>query len=315
MIDHLCRRRLAAAVSFAVLVAASAGCKQGGDSRAKGASSGPAAPAASVAPIAPAADKQVRFSQHAPRKDQVIGEQSASDMTMSMTVKKGDKVLQEITTRQGQTEKKKVTILAATDSAVTSVRCEYLDRSTIEGAAAGKESKKASVVSGKTYLVTAKNGKIEVVNANGRPVSKKERSEVEKDNDDLGKPNKTAQLLPDRPIAVGETLTPPASAVRSMLNTGDDSMELKDVSLSLKAVEGSGAARAAVFDLSMRVGGSNKKGAVPVKMELVGSLKILVDSTLPVEMNLSGPISIETEEKGTSISAKGQVSFSVNVTY
>jgi hypothetical protein len=317
MFDRLSPRHLVTALSVAVLFAASSGCKQGGDSRAKGSTAGPAASAAaaaSVAPSAPAADKQVRFSQHTPMKDQVIAEQSATDMTMSMTIKKGDKVLSELTMRQGETEKKKVTILAATDKAVTSVRCEYLEKSTIEGAA-DKERKKASVVSGKTYLVTAKNGKIEVVNATGRPVSGKERTEVAKDNADLGKPNKTAELVPDRPIAVGETLTPPASVIRSMMNTDDESMELKDISLTLKAIEGSGAARAGVFAMSLRVGASNKKGAMPVQMELAGSLKILVDSMLPVEMNLSGPISLATEQKGNSITATGRAAFSISATY
>jgi hypothetical protein len=318
MIDRLSPRRLVAALSVAALFAASSGCKQGGDARAKGSTAGPAgsaAPAASVAPSAQPADKQVRFTQHTPMKDQVIGEQSATDMTMSMTIKKGDKVLSEVTLRQGETEKKKVTILAATDKAVTSVRCEYLEKSTIEGAAADKERKKASVVSGKTYLVTAKNGKIEVVNATGRPVSGKERSEVAKDNQNLGKPNKTADLLPDRLIAVGETLTPPASVIRSMMHSDDDSMELKDISLTLKGIEGSGATRAGVFDMSLRVGGSNKKGAMPVQMELAGSLKILVDSMLPVEMILSGPISMATEQKGNAITATGRAAFSVSATY
>jgi hypothetical protein len=319
MIDRLSPRRIVVVLSAAVLFAAISSCKQGGDSRTTGstaarpAASAPAA--ASVAPIAPVADKQVRFIQHAPRKDQVIGEQSVSDMSMSITIKKGDKVLQEMAMRQGETENKKVTILAATDLVVTSVRCEYLDKSTIGGAGADKEKKKASVVSGKTYLVTAKNGKIEVVNATGRPVSKKERSEVEKDNDQLGKPNKTATLLPDRPIAVGETLTPPTSVIRSLMNTGDDSMEFKDVSLTLKAIEGSGSARAGVFALSMRADGSSKKGDPPVQMALAGTLKILVDSTLPLEVNLSGPISMAIDQKGTSISATGQASISVKATY
>ena len=306
-------RRHIAALSFVALVVVSAGC----DTRApsKASAGGPAASVAASAAPKEAAATQVRFLRHTPVKGQVIVEESSMNMTTSTTVKKGEKLVSEGTVAKGETEKTKTTILAADETTVSGVRCEYLEKAFTESAGGGAETKKNAVVSGKTYLVTLKNGKIDVMNATRRAVFKKEREEVQKDHADLGKPSQTAQLFPDRPILLGETLTPSASVIREMMRAGDDSMELRDVSLTFKAVEGSGSARAAVFDMSMRVTSSNKKGSPPVEMALAGSLKVLVDGTLPLELGLSGPVSMETSEKGTSTSVKGQARFSVKTTY
>jgi hypothetical protein len=307
------------ALSIAALAMPLFGCKLVDELGSKGSKSEPIAFATTSAIVQPSAtpvgEKEIRFSRRVPKKDQVIHEENNMDLTMSISVKKGDKVLSEANMRQGEFQKKKTTVLAADDWSVSRVRCEYLDKTSTESADGGELKKKVAVVSGKTYIVTAKNGELEVTDADGEAVTKKEREEVKKDHDDLGKPNKMAELLPDRPIAIGEKLTPPTNIIRAMLSPGDDSMELKDVTLTFKSIEGTGATRTGVFDISLNIGSSKKKGSPPVEMTLIGSLKLLVESSLPLELSMSGPISLATNEGGTSIRAKGDAKFSAKATY
>jgi hypothetical protein len=312
------RARLTALLIIAIAIPLF-GCKLLDGLSSKESESGPTASATAGAIAVTSApspnEKEVRFSRRVPKKDQVILDEFSMELTMSLTVKQGDKVLTEANMRQGETKKKKTTVLAADDWAVSRVRCEYLDKSSTESADGGEQKKQVAVVSGKTYIVSAKNGEIEVTDADGEAVTKKEREEVQKDHDDLGKANKMAELLPDRAITIGEKLTPPANVVRAMMNSGDDSMDMKDVTLTLKSVEGSGANRAGIFDMSMSIGGSKKKGTPPIEMTLTGTLKLLVDSTLPLEINLAGPITLDSKEGGASIRAKGQAKFSAKATY
>jgi hypothetical protein len=317
MIARSFHRSRLTVLSVAALAIPLFGCKLLDNLSSKESESGPSASAtAMTAMSAPApVEKEVRFSRRVPKKDQVILDEFSMELTMSLTVKQGDKVLTEANMRQSETKKKKTTVLAADDWAISRVRCEYLDKSSTESADGGEQKKQVAVVSGKTYIVAAKNGEVEVTDADGEAVTKKEREEVQKDHDDLGKSNKMAELLPDRPIAIGEKLTPPANVVRAMMNSGDDSMDMKDVTLTLKSVEGSGANRAGIFDMSMSIGGSKKKGSPPVEMSLSGTLKLLVDSTLPLEINLAGPITLDSKEGGASIRAKGQAKFSAKATY
>jgi hypothetical protein len=319
MIESSHRRPLLTALTLVALVTPLFGCKIIDELRSKGSSSEPAASAATLAiaapSVAPTGEKELRFSRRVPKKDQVILEESTMDLAMSISVKRGDKVLSEANLRQGELEKKKTTVLAADDWSVSRVRCEYLDKNSTESADGGEQKKQVAVVSGKTYIVTAKNGEIEVTDADGEAVTKKEREEVKKDHDDLGKANKMAELLPDRPIALGEKLNPPANIVRAMMKPGDDSMDLKDVTLMLKSVEGTGANRAGIFEISMSIGSAKKKGSPPLEMTLTGTLKLLVDSTLPLEMSLNGPITMSTNEGAATIRAKGQAKFSAKATY
>lgn len=310
--------RLWPALSILALVVPLFGCKliddlrSNGEPGAQAASSSQASPAASQAP---AAEKEIRFSRRVPKKDQVIVDENSMELTMSISVKQGDKVLSEANMRQGEVMKKKTTVLASDDWTVSRVRCEYQEKSSTESADGGEQNKKVSVASGKTYIVSAKNGELEVTDVDGEAVTKKEREEVQKDHDDLGKPNRMADLLPDRPIAIGEKLTPPTNVIRSMMKSGDDAMDIKDVSLTLKSVEGSGASRTAVFDMALTVGGAKKKGSPPIEMNLSGTLKLLVESTLPLEITLNGPISLSASEGGASVRAKGQAKFSAKATY
>ncbi len=319
MLESSTTRSLFTALSIVALATPLFGCKIIDELRSKGSKGEPATSATAMAlavpSAAPTVEKELRFSRRVPKKDQVILDETGMDLTMSISVKQGDKVLSEANLRQSETEKKKTTVLAADDWSVSRVRCEYLDKNSTESADGGEQKKQVAVVSGKTYIVTAKNGEIEVTDADGEAVTKKEREEVKKDHDDLGKANKMAELLPDRPIALGEKLNPPTNIVRAMMKPGDDSMDLKDVTLTLKSVEGTGANRAGIFDMSMSIGSSKKKGSPPIEMTLTGTLKLLVDSTLPLEMSLTGPISMATNEGGASIRAKGQAKFSAKAAY
>lgn len=303
--------------TIVALVAPLFGCKLVDELRSS--SSTQASSAASVQPLAvasaalaagPSSEKEVRFSRRVPKKDQIIMSENAMELTMSITVKQGDKVLSEANLRQSENEKKKMTVLSADDWSISRVRSEYLDKSSSESADGGEVKKQISVVSGKTYIVAAKDGSLDVTDADGDAVTKKELEEVKKDHDDLGKSNKMAELLPDRPITIGEKLTPPPGVIRAIMNGGDDSMEIRDVSLTLKSVEGAGASRVGVFDLTMSVGGAKKPGSPPIEMNLSGPLKLLVNSTWPLELNLTGPITMSTTEQGASVRVKGQGKFS-----
>ena len=321
MTDRSSLPTVLAALCLSLLLGPLLGCKRGEEHTSQG-TSGPASASAAPGAVPSSAStlQRVSFVRGVPKKDQVIVYQYERGITMSLSVKQGGKVIKEGNVRDGDTLKKKITVLSSDEWSVNRVRCEYLDKSSTSSQDGGELKKRISVVSGKTYIVKAKNGEIEVTDADGEPVTKQELTEVKNDHDDLGKPNKLNNLLPDRPIALGEKLSPPPSVILAMLDllmpsSGQEPLAVKDAGLTFKSVEGTGANRVAVFDMSLTVIASAQDGKPPAEMALNGTLKLLVDSLLPIEIALKGPITIAASENGMAIRGKGQVKISASATY
>lgn len=136
-----------------------------------------------------------------------------------------------------------VTILATAGPQASRLRVEYLENLDIEKHE-GPEVHKVSPVSGKTYLASITGEKVTVTDGYGDPVRLQEQTIVATD----WQPDE--DILPDRPLVIGETIQASREAMRRMAKKLNAEIRIEQLTYVLKEVTGRRHAR---FDVATRM--------------------------------------------------------------
>jgi hypothetical protein len=202
-------------------------------------------------------------------------------------------------------------ILEVSSDAVTKLKVTFAEdaKSTAEP---GKPPKvKASVIAGKTYVVSASGGKITVLNDKGKPPPKAEATLVEKKYKSLGKPDQFLVGMPTRPLRDGEDVPELSDALGNQVKGNDDKMTLEAVKISFRNRQGD----SGVFDVSMtiRTGETGLKMTIPLK----GTISVRTVDASPTQMDLTGPLAFEIggSDKKPGIAGTGVLKLTSNFTY
>ncbi len=278
----------------------------------------PKAPAADSKDAKPAADAPSLVFEKKPLAAGASYKQtSLADMAMEMVVVMGQQP-NKVATHEKREEARTTTVLDTKDNAITKVEVHYDDQRTIKrdsGQAEAVEIK--SPVMGKTYVVTATaEGTIEVTYKNGTAPVPDEVQIVRSHHNTLGKPDQFAQLLPDKPVTVGQKVEVPAGLIKNMMNINDEPMEIEEFAFTLKAITDVSNQLAGRFELVLKM--SVKPGpGMKMVMDMRGDV-VLLQSGLLSSFSLEGPARVELDDslKGqVQANGGGQMSFSKSLTY
>ena len=202
-------------------------------------------------------------------------------------------------------------ILEVTNDAISKLKVTFAEdaKSTAEP---GKPPKvKASVIAGKTYVVSAANGKITVLNDKNKPPPKAESTLVEKKYRSLGKPDQFLVGMPTRPLRDGEDVPELSDALGNQVKGNDDKMTLEAVKISFRNRQGD----SGIFDVSMTI----KTGETGLKMTipLTGTIAVRTTDASPTAMDLTGPLAFEIggNDKKPGIAGNGVLKLTSNFTY
>jgi hypothetical protein len=249
-----------------------------------------AKPEVKPAPTTEKAAESPTFTKKAPVANQKAEETSKMKMSLTLDVDptgSGKSTSTSMDTKENETREEE--ILAVSGDAITKVKVKYteLDSTMSEG---GKESKKPDPRSGKTYVVSFKDGKLEVLGEDGKPAVPVEATLVEKDYHLLGKPDPITAALPARTLKPGEKVPEVADAMKAMLKSSGNDMDISDVSATFKEKSGD----EGVFDVTVTLGKAD--GPMKMSMPLKGELHVRTADGQLASMKLSGPVNVTTNE-------------------
>jgi hypothetical protein len=206
---------------------------------------------------------------------------TTTSMAMNIDAGGGQPVTTSMTMTDTDTETRE--LLAVHGNVATKVRVTF-DRREQRLVENGKETQKPSRVAGKSYVVEAKDGKLEVRDPAGALVPKEEADEVAKHFESLGRPDPVASALPDS-LRPGERVETVARSLREYLALVSG-MTVSDVSVVFKERQGD----EGVFTLAMTMAKQDERIAITIS--LAGEMRVSTRTKETTRVDLSGPLEV-----------------------
>lgn len=205
-------------------------------------------------------------------------ESSELSMTVAMTVDGGRSIVS-----VSEVVKRTEEILAVSGNAITKAKVTF----------DSVQSTQPSTIAGKTFVVEAKNGNLEVRDARDLPVSNAEAKEVEKHLKNLGKPDPMVAALPVDGVVAGQKVEGVARVITDQLKDSGDGMTVDDVVVSFKERRGDDG----VFDVALKL--TKDEGLTKMTIAVKGDVWVSTKTSSTTRMDLSGPVTIAGGPDGT----------------
>lgn len=233
-------------------------------------------------------------------------ESKTTNLTLDITPKPKAKAVKVVRSERAAIEKT-VEVLAVSADAITKVKVTYKTHSKVETKDA-KESATTSPVTGKTYVVEAKDGAITVLTDKGAAVPADEAKAVQDDFKKLGKPNDLAKSLPDTPLKVGDRVDALGQAFQARMTKDDDGntkTTVESTSVTLARVNEKNGSKTGVFDLAFDL--TVQKDTMVIRMKVKGVVEVRMEDGFPVSMSMQAPVTVTTPDgaPGVKISGSG----------
>ena len=229
--------------------------------------------------------------------------------TMNLTIEVGGKTpkdkLAKVVKGEKKTIDKTVEVLAVSADAITKVKVSYKDHSKVESKDGADKTTKAPVM-GKTYVVEAKDGAVNVTTEKGVPAPAEEAALVQDDFKRLGKPNELQSALPATPLKIGDKVDSLGQSLRDKVAKDDDGKTKTTVessSVTLAKVNESGGSKTGVFDVILDL--AMDQGGMIIKMKMKGQVELRMDDGFPVSMSFQAPITVSTPAGAGGPSIRG----------
>lgn len=236
----------------------------------------------------------VAFTLRSPVVGDLVEEREQLELHLAIEVGQGAKT-KGIELTQKDSVVRKTKVLAVDGKAVTKLEVTYVERaeSVVQN---GKEKKGKGAVEGHTYVLTAKDGKIEISDDKGAAVPVEQARFVLRSHKSLGKPDAVLAGLPTT-LKVGDDVPSLAAALEQRMHgQGDDAPTLSDVKVKLASVKDG----VATFDLGFAMTStstSKGKGGSVTQTKLKGTLEIRTADGLVSSLVLEGPLTLGPDPK------------------
>jgi len=261
-------------------------------------------------PASSGAATTVQLGSGAPRVGRSFEQQLSMNIKMAFSAPGMPK---KVSVTMGEQKKLKVTVLAVDDWTATRVEVAYSDSFESESEGAAPPKKTVHPNANKAYFVSAQTGGPAVSAVDGKAVTEEEKDNVISDVGDLVQPRPE---LFRRPLAVGDTLSPPPAIAASLLGftsvAEDEDDRLENVTLRLTSIDS--ARRAAVFDVRVKYVHDDKEAGDLFTAELQGSMTYDIDSSIALGGTLSGPLTGKSTHQGMKIPIEGSIDLDIKAT-
>ena len=248
----------------------------------------------------PTAPPETRQTVTLPDMNPPVGTTMHSESTRALTAKidlsMGGNVVQSIDQGEAESSVKDITIMKVDDEGeVTQIKIHYTSHDKIQSQN-GMENAEPQAHVGKTYLATlGEDGKVAVTYAEGdeKPTSA-EIDVIKKDAEDIVDGG-IHELLPDRPLEIGEVIKPDLKKVREVMNMDDEKLELTEFSLSPVEIKDVDGQKRLGMKVHMKMSGEPLPG-LKVSVEQSGMQWFDLETGAPLGGEVSGPLSISGSE-------------------
>ena len=283
------------AVFFSLLLASSAGCAKDDKPEGTAPTTGAASPASPKAK--PASAQTITFLKKAPQVSTRQEERSASHMNLTINVDPtgtGKPQTSRVETTEAETKTEQ--ILAVNGDAVTKLQVTFVEK--VQTNKQGKDvvaTNKRSPLSGRTFVLESKNGKLVATDLFGAPVPSADALLLEKSYKSLGKPDPVLAAMPARPLKSGDKVDELGKAIRERMN-GAGGMTVTNVVVSLREQKDD----EGIFDVTMEL--TKADGPIKFVVDLKGDMHVRLDDSRTTSLNLAGPVGVGANEadKGKS---------------
>ncbi len=283
------------AVFFSLLLASSVGCSKGD----KTSGTAPIAAVATPAPgkAKPASVETITFAKKAPGVGTRQQERFAMHMTLTINVDptgSGKPRTSQVETSEAETKTEQ--LLAVNGDAVTKLQVTFAEK--VETNKQGTDTvatNKRSPLSGRTFVVEAKNGKVVATDLFGKPASPSDAALLEKSYKSLGKPDPVLAAMPARPMKSGDKVDELSKAIRERMS-GAGGMSVTNVAVTLREQKD----EEGIFDVTMEL--TKADGPIKFVVDLKGDMHVRLDDSRTTVLNLSGPVGVGANDadKGKS---------------
>ncbi|MFP2958640.1 hypothetical protein ACLEPN_12515 [Myxococcus sp. 1LA] len=259
-----------------------------------------AADAAAPAAPAPASEEKapsIQFKQVNARVGAQEELDNAVDMRLALDLRASDMdkpmaVSMSVTSSSRHT----VTVLAAKGAVVSKVKMAFGDVGEV-AEEQGEVQRKASPISGKTYLAELKKERLVITDAKGKPVSQEEEAEVKKHLPELGRPDRLEAAFPKTPLAVGASLEGFSDALaKQLVDEQGDGTRVTQTRATLVEVRQEPRGAVGIFDVAMTVSREEANAPVLMTIPLQGKMSVLAEGIQLLELTLSGPVKVALTE-------------------
>jgi hypothetical protein len=176
-----------------------------------------------------------------------------------------------------------------------------------EGSA--NETRSTNPLSGSRYVLSrTDDGKVSALDSGGSPVAASLVAQLKDHYGDIVERDKSRDFLPNRPVKIGEKLTPSSDAVLKLIGVKDDGSATVDgVEFILQSVSGDSASFNVALTLTV-------KGDPQTRMrsKLEGTIAIRPKDSIMTSASLRGPLTI-LDAKGND-KGSGDLSFTATQT-
>ena len=230
----------------------------------------------------------ITFTKKLPNVNAQSREDSVMRTSLKITVDPTGtgRVQQPSTMETSERETKSEELLAVNGDAATKLKVVFAEKTERVQEGQKPETKRASPVAGKTYVVEAKEGKISVTDENGKSVSPVEAAILQKSYKYLGKPDPLSTLMPSHPIRVGDKVDELADALRQSIGKSAGDMAVGRVAVTLTDVHDD----EGIFAVSMEL--SKAEGPMKFVIEQKGIMRVRRADSLLASVSLAGPVGV-----------------------
>ncbi|MEW6746887.1 MAG: hypothetical protein AB1486_29470 [Planctomycetota bacterium] len=220
-----------------------------------------------------------------------------NEMKMKFTINVGGQSMGEMD--QGQTEQSKAIseVLELGPDGVTKIKYQVVELTTSAATPMGPQEEK-SPLAGKVFIVTQSEEGLKVTLEDGSEADAETAEKVlEEIGDELYAPRgKAEEMLPDRPIAVGEEIEVPREVAKAFWEQGEEEagLEVTKMTLTCKGKEAAGNVQCGVFVIDLVMTMSQVEGPTSMKMSMTMQGRALFDlATFYLHtIEASGPMEI-----------------------
>lgn len=286
--------RALALVSCLLAVGCGKKAEEGAGAGAGAAGAAPSASAAAEVKGKEAASAEVTLQIKAPAVGAKRKVEESNEMTMQL--KMGPKDLSIV---EKETVRRVEEVLAVTGNLVTKMKVTYEENSK-ESTEGTKTKKKPDTLAGKTFIVEAVQGKVNVTTGEGKPVMGPAKLTLLKEFKQFGQQDKVEAALPKRPLKIGEELPELGAALgeqlkASMDDDGRSGTTVDPPKVTLKRKEGD----LAVFGMTA-VARSTKGMMKGLVVTTNGEIFVRIADGQTTKMTADGTMGLTPEEQAKS---------------
>lgn len=264
---------------------------------------------------------EAQDSVHFKKEDLVVGSRRVAKegMTMKnkMSIEANGQVIQTLNQDMKANKHFVLTVLAMEGKVVTKLKVavKAMDEKLDQGEAGSSE--KTNPMVGKTFILEKVKDVITVTDGEGDPVDESLVKEAQKAfGKELAeeKSGDFSEVIPDRPVKIGETLNVPAALAKKLFDDNGENFKVEKFVIKLIAVKEVDGDKVGVFSMSMNMT-VKPSPALNMSVQFKGTMSLGVNNSWPYDLSMTGPLAFSGKEQGMDLNGKGSMGLTNSMRY